>query len=186
MDTIHPFEKSGCGRAPFRFIGYECRVGPIKYTDPETGIQMECGAPGQPMGTCDHCGTGIMHCCIIQDADGKRFIVGTSCVAKTKDVGTKIQSDAKKAQTAFKAARKRELDLETRNWVLRQVRANEALRTLLESRPHSKGFIDRHTGEPLTELGELEWMSRSCGAVKLAIMRKDLEALMAQNGIVPV
>jgi len=79
----HPFERSGCGRAPFRFVGIDYRVGPIKQYKNGQPTGLEIGAPGQPMGCCRHCGQGIAECCIIEDADGKRFVVGNVCVGKT-------------------------------------------------------------------------------------------------------
>lgn len=79
--SVHPFEEAGLGLAPFKFMGmYESR-GPITLAD---GSQV--GAPGQPMGTCKYCGQGIAICCSIESSDGKRFIVGSDCVAKvTRD-----------------------------------------------------------------------------------------------------
>lgn len=105
-ETMHAFERSGCGRAPFRFVAVERRVGPIKIGE-SNGCEHWCGAPGQPMGTCAHCGTAIAECCLIQDADGKTFIVGNVCVGKTGDVGlisltkhavAKLRREAKHAQ----------------------------------------------------------------------------------------
>ncbi len=69
--TIHPFEAAGLGRAPFKCTGMETR----KY-------QACPGAPIQPGGCCDYCGTGIYDCYAIKSADGRRFIVGCDCVAK--------------------------------------------------------------------------------------------------------
>lgn len=83
---IHRFEAAGLGKAPFRFLGAEERRGPIKFLD-ESGVMLEVGAPGQPMGTCDYCGQGIAICCKIRSADGREFIVGTDCVRKTGDAG---------------------------------------------------------------------------------------------------
>lgn len=71
---VHPFERVGLGKAPFRVAGYEKRV---FYACP--GAPMQCG------GSCDYCGTGIVHTFIIVSADGKRFVVGSDCVAKTGD-----------------------------------------------------------------------------------------------------
>lgn len=87
---IHRFEESGLGKAPFRVIGFEYRVGPIRMPNGS-----EIGAPGQPMGTCDYCRTGIANCFLIQSADGKRFIVGSECVRKTDDKGLKTVVEAK-------------------------------------------------------------------------------------------
>lgn len=63
----HPFEISGLGVAPFRCVGMTARRTPT----------------GQPAGTCQHCGTGILYCYHIVDAAGKKTIVGSQCVFKT-------------------------------------------------------------------------------------------------------
>lgn len=69
---VHPFEKSGLGKAPFRFVGMSEKV------------YVACqGAPEQPAGTCDYCGMGIRYCCHIDSADGRSFVVGSDCVRKT-------------------------------------------------------------------------------------------------------
>lgn len=79
---MHPFEASGLGIAPFRCIGVTQRVGPIR-SEIAAGVWAEIGSPGQAMGTCKHCGTGIKDCYVIQSADGQTFEVGSSCVEKT-------------------------------------------------------------------------------------------------------
>ena len=76
-NTLHPFEENNLGLAPFRWIGFEEKVGPI-----DLGNGMQVGAPGQPMGTCQHCGNGIKDCHWIESADGNRFYVGSTCVEK--------------------------------------------------------------------------------------------------------
>lgn len=78
----HVFEKARLGVAPFRFIGCEEKRGPIRLAD-----GTEIGADGQPMGTCDYCGQGIAICCSILSADGRKFVVGSDCVARTGDAG---------------------------------------------------------------------------------------------------
>jgi len=72
----HVFERAGLGVAPFRFVGVT-----------ESIFKAAPDAPRQPGTCCDFCGTGIMVVCIIQDANGKRFKVGSDCVAKTGDKG---------------------------------------------------------------------------------------------------
>lgn len=68
---IHPWEKAGLGKAPFRFVGVTEKT----YT--------ACpGAPAVPAGTCDYCGNGILYCYGIRSADGKEFVVGCECVRK--------------------------------------------------------------------------------------------------------
>ena len=91
--NIHVFEKAGLGKAPFRFVRVERRVGPI-VTTIAPGITAMVGAPGQPMGSCAYCGTGIAECCVIHSADGREFIVGNECVRKTGDGGLRRELNA--------------------------------------------------------------------------------------------
>ena len=71
----HKFEIAGLGVYPFQCTGMVTRV--ITYPTGES----------QPSGTCDYCGNGIKYCCVIRDANGKTFEVGTDCVMKTGDRG---------------------------------------------------------------------------------------------------
>lgn len=87
MSDIHVFEAAGLGKAPFRVLGVECKVGPIRYE--RNGVEVQVGSPGQPMGCCAYCFTGIMECWSIRSADGKVFDVGCECVRKTGDAGLK-------------------------------------------------------------------------------------------------
>ena len=98
-NTMHPFEKSGLGKAPFRFVGHERKVGPI-----QVGF-MTIGAPGQPMGTCDHCGTGIADCYSVVSSDGNRFVVGSDCIEKLYGSKNRKSSDLARdpVYRAFKA-----------------------------------------------------------------------------------
>jgi hypothetical protein len=95
----HPFEKSGCGVAPFAFVGSFRKVGPL-----DMGNGMFVGSPGQPMGICAHCGTAIAECCVIRDAHGKEFVVGNVCVSKTEDM--ELIVPAKEAKREADAARR--------------------------------------------------------------------------------
>lgn len=105
---MHVFDKAGLGVAPFRYIGVESKVGPIQLNDGTT-----IGAPGQPMGCCDYCGTGIKDCYKVQSADGKTFVVGCDCVTKLAKADNvkydatlyAIKQDAKKLATAKRHAR---------------------------------------------------------------------------------
>lgn len=76
MIGLHVFERAGLGTAPFRFVGME-----------EKTFQACPGAPVQPGSSCDYCGTGIRYVCHILASDGRRFKVGSDCVAKTGDNG---------------------------------------------------------------------------------------------------
>lgn len=85
--AIHPFEKAGLGKAPFRCIGHHVS----KY-------QACPGAPVQPGSSCDYCGQGIMDVFTIKGADGKTFKVGCDCVYKVnKTAATTIEQRAARA-----------------------------------------------------------------------------------------
>lgn len=91
---VHVFEAAGLGKAPFTWVGYhEERGGKVTEID---GVTVTVGAPGQPLGTCAFCGTGIAICCEIVSSDGKSFVVGSDCVLKTGDKGLKVQVDEMK------------------------------------------------------------------------------------------
>lgn len=103
---IHPWEDAGLGLAPFKCLGVEHRVGPIRYA--EGGVMVEIGSPGQPMGTCDFCGQGIADCYMIVSKDGKKFVVGSDCVRRTyQEAETQLPPSVRKA-IADNAREKRE------------------------------------------------------------------------------
>lgn len=69
--TIHPFEKSGLGKAPFRCVGIR------------ENWYSACAGHRQPGGHCNYCGTGIAYEFIIKDCEDRQFIVGSDCVTRT-------------------------------------------------------------------------------------------------------
>lgn len=88
MSELHPFEQSGCGIGPFKFLGMVsiprttlAEVNPEAYNNALKALPVLVGG----CGTCYHCGMAIMNICIIKDSAGKLFGVGTTCVEKTGD-----------------------------------------------------------------------------------------------------
>lgn len=133
----HVFESAGLGSAPFSFVGVETRRGPIKMMqlafDGKTMIEVDVGAPGQPMGTCDYCGTGIADCYMIRSADGKNSIVGCECVSKTGDRGLKIAIErAKKELNREKNDAKKAANIKA----LESLLADESIQSSLLTFPH--------------------------------------------------
>jgi hypothetical protein len=108
MDTIHAFEKAGLGQAPFRLVGFREERGP-KIISQHGGVTLTAGAPGQPMGSCRFCGTGIANVFEILSADGKHFDVGSECVHKVGDAGLK-KAVNKKLRTLQKANEARRIE----------------------------------------------------------------------------
>jgi hypothetical protein len=86
---IHCFEQAGLGKAPYRYLGIETKVGPIRIAQPD-GTVLEIGSPGQPMSHCDFCQTPISNECWLRSADGKRFKVGTDCIERAGDRGLRL------------------------------------------------------------------------------------------------
>lgn len=166
----HPFERAGLGVAPFRVVGVEERRGPI--TTSVGGVLVQVGAPGQPMGTCDYCGTGIAECWQIESADRRRFIVGCDCVRKTKDTSLLRQIDPQlralqREKRAKLAARKRA--------ELAELLADEPNRALLAALPHPYADL---AGRGLTLLDFASWMDRCAGAAGRARALKAVRAAL--------
>jgi hypothetical protein len=152
----HVFEEAGLGCAPFRYIGCEDRVGPIKLKD-----GTEVGAPGQPMGTCKYCGQGIKTCCLIESADGKVFTVGTDCVLKTGDKGLKKEVD--KHRREVRKAREDARIAATRA----RIEGDQELRQALADHPMPQPWRPNNTA--------LEWatwiMANAGNAGKMSVVR---------------
>lgn len=157
METsIHKFEQAGLGKAPFRYVGFTEKRGPIRTVLPN-GIVQECGAPGQPMGTCDYCGQGIAICCEIVSADGKRFVVGSDCVEKTGDAGLrKVKTDVQKRARENQKAREQQRISDMRA----RLASDDELRSKLSVIPHPQQWR-AEKGETL--LDSVEWMMDRAG-----------------------
>lgn len=121
-NTIHKFEAAGLGKAPFRFSGCEKLV-----------FQACPGAPIQPGGSCDYCGTAISQAFWLTSADGRRFKVGCDCIYKAGDAGLKKVVDAEKKKRA--KARTAERIAEGAGML-----SDPELRERLEREPHPNGF----------------------------------------------
>lgn len=154
--STHRFELAGLGVAPFRVAGFEIRT-----------YQACHGAPVQVGGSCDYCGTGIKNTYLIDSSDGRRFVVGSSCVRKTGDAG--LKRAAKKAADPVLARASYERDalrIADATSSLRRIDVRRALRAV----PHGQKWR-RDLGE--TGLNEAIWMLRNAGqAGKLRTARR--------------
>ena len=158
---LHKFEKAGLGKAPFRVVGHEEKRGPI-----DMGNGLTVGAPGQPMGTCDFCGTGIVDCFRIASSDGKTFVVGSVCVHKTGDAGLikRDQTEINRKRTAQRHAREAEKIV-----ALKAKLADPVIRESLSDAPHPLWFRQAK-GDTLLDWAE--WMiAHSGNSGKMAVLR---------------
>lgn len=158
---LHKFEKAGLGKAPFRIMGHEEKRGPI-----DLGNGLTVGSPGQPMGTCDFCGTGIVDCFRIASSDGKTFIVGSVCVEKTGDKGLMkiVKSEISRKQTAQRHAREAEKII-----VLQAKLADPVIRESLSAVDHPLRWRQAQ-GDTLLDWAE--WMMANSGnSGKMAVFR---------------
>ena len=100
------------GTAPFRFVAiWSAPSKALAEANPEAYNAQLRSKPECCHFSCDHCGTSINNHCIIVDATGKRFTVGTDCVEKTNhtEVVSKVKLALKqKAKAARDAKRQAE------------------------------------------------------------------------------
>lgn len=111
--TLHPFERAGLGKAPFRCV------------DVVQNWYSACQGHRQPGGSCDYCGTGIAYEFIISDATGNRFKVGSDCVAKTHaDVSGFDQAKAKLEREKRAAVNKSRREARAKEWAAKREQWN--------------------------------------------------------------
>lgn len=161
----HAFEVAGLGAAPFRFVGMSENY--ITYPDGTT----------QAGGCCDYCFTGIRYECHCVSSDGKRFKVGCDCIAKVGDEGLlkayKNSPELRAHKRALAAAKDARVKLEISSLLAQHSEAFAA-------QPHSRGFVDRSTGKPMTRLDEINWCFDHCGASGRARNLKWLKRLVSE------
>ncbi len=91
METQHPFEKAGLGKAPFRYIGAVFQE--KMYGQAVVGNAGGIPITTQPGGSCAYCGAYIINMFNIESSDGKVFHVGSDCVMKVAAESPKTMSD---------------------------------------------------------------------------------------------
>jgi hypothetical protein len=146
---LHRFERAGLGPAPFRFV------------DVFKVVYQACpGAPIQPGGCCDYCGTAIFYQYVIRAADGKKFKVGSECVYHTDD--EPLIKEVKKAKRVIdkqnatdrktrKLESKREREAaEAASWRIEHT-ADLAILMLGESNPFVHDLLTKAQLRPLTD-----------------------------------
>ncbi len=155
-ETVHPFEKAGLGKAPFKFVGavsQNVSYGQAVVGHLNNGVEILTKAGG----TCAYCGAGILNMYNVKSADGKTFHVGSDCILKVggPDLAKKVNKAiaAKRKATAAANAEKK---IAAAIFALTQTET----RSKLASKPHPTIFL-ANKGETL--LTWVEWVMAHCG-----------------------
>lgn len=158
-DDLHPFERAGLGKAPFRYLGeidQDIRPNGSRFIGEIDGVEITTN----PGGTCAYCGTAIIDLYLIASSDGKRFHVGSDCVQRLRGARTlaKVKQDVKRVQKGRQKARE---EARIRSAVERL--ADPLVAERLAAMPHPSGYRDRATGYPLSLANFVGWMLRHGG-----------------------
>lgn len=158
MDTaekIHPFEKSGMGIGPFEFVGSIllpsstfAEHNPSAYQANLKEAHSEASRHGVRLGSCNHCGTGLMHHCIIRDSKDVRFVVGNVCVQKTGDgyLGNKTKIAARRMATTVRELNKQ---IKHEQWLASPSKDNPELTNEQLAEVKRQERVDRYKREAI-------------------------------------
>lgn len=162
---VHKFQAAGLGLAPFKFVGMSINL--FNNGDGTT----------KPGGSCDYCGSSIVNEFHVRSSDGREFKVGCDCINKVGDEGLikayKTSPEFRKIQAVKRAVKATAVTAELRALI-------DANSALLASKPHSSGYTDRQTGQPLTALDQYNWYFNNCGASGRASTLKGLKLRLAE------
>lgn len=109
-ETLHPFELSGMGRAPFKCVGVYSFPSPSLAEQNPAAYQAAIQAMprGYRCGTCHHCGMALMNNYLIESADGVKSSVGCECVYKTNDPRSAVVTEVKREQLRMERQKRAE------------------------------------------------------------------------------
>ena len=173
IKRVHPFEIAKLGVAPFRPAGSYIDQGPKKIKI--NGVELESGAPGQPMGSCDYCGRGILICFRVKDSTGRSFVVGSKCIEKTTHKGHPVYTAVQKVKRARAKEQRDQRDAlkitQLKTWL-----EDPKVIDLLKAQPHAQKWrADK--GE--TEHDRVIWYLKNAGVKGKIEMYKKIKALIA-------
>lgn len=149
--AIHPFEKAGLGKAPFRYVGAVDQnpdsQGMVVIGE-RNGVRIET----KQGGTCDYCGLAIINMYRVCSADGRKFKVGCDCLKKVDIINpSTLKADVKKAKDA---------KADQRIASAKAMLATESVRASLASKPHPALWAQ---SKGLTMLDQVEWLLAHAG-----------------------
>lgn len=159
VDQVHKFEKAGLGKAPYSFTGGQTMT-----------FQACSGAPIQPGGSCDYCGTAIMQAFWFRSADGKSFKVGSSCVNKSGDAGMIriVKTEERQRQRKVRHARESQQIAYLKDNI-------EKVRGALQALPHPAEWAAK---KGLTKWDWATWMLVNSGNAGKIRLLKEIKPLI--------
>lgn len=161
--AIHPFEKAGLGKAPFRYVGMVDQE--ISYGQRVIGSVGGIPIMTKPGGTCDYCGQYIVNMFNVVSADGHKFHVGCDCIHKVDArLEQAIKPDLKKMKAARDKAR------------IEQARADLPNAHLLRNDPHPSPY---HAEQGKRLWHYCEWLLKNGGTSGKLRAARMIEAAIA-------
>lgn len=168
-EKYHAFERAGLGKAPYTFMGCERRV-----------FQACPGAPEQPGGCCDYCGTGIHYQFILRSADGREFKVGSDCILKvdsSRALRVAVENELQKRereQREARAAVKRQKDVDR---IAAAVAVLPNVADTFRAQPHPQAASGPFFAAK-TRLDWAEWMLANAGMSGRLTVAKAIETAL--------
>jgi hypothetical protein len=147
-ELTHKLERAGLGKPPYRCVGVT-----------QEKWQAAPGAPVQTGTCCDYCGQGIIDTYWVVSSDGKRFKLGSDCIAKVS------QKKDRQGDPLYRAVLKhRREKTHTRNAVkierAKQLLSDPAMCVALSALPHP---LKWRADQGATLLEWAEWMMQNSG-----------------------
>lgn len=137
----HPFSFT-LGEGPFEYVGsYDMGAALAHqeaYGDTERAFKdapkLEAG-----LGTCAHCGRGILNICIVRRGDGKLYGIGSDCILKVAEDGD--VSEVSKLEQQIREDRKRKRQAREAAKISELTPQYEEIIPALEERPHPNDYF---------------------------------------------
>lgn len=111
--AMHPFEAAGMGTGPFTFVAmwsFPPRDLAEKNPSAYNAAMQDMPKLKGGCGTCSNCGMAISNICIVRNAQGEVYGVGSDCVMKTEDkaLGDKAKVAVARHEAELRRARNEE------------------------------------------------------------------------------
>lgn len=163
QNSVHPFETT-LGLGPYTVVGFFALVLPSESNQGQSNFHLAPQGLKSGVGTCAHCGRGIINNYIVQIGNGEKYAIGSDCIFKAslpfREISKVRQNELKMAR-AQRAARKAKKGLEART----------ELRQILESQKETLSLIPRTAQRSLYQYATWCLDHSSDGGIVLVLRR---------------